>query len=114
MTHHSVTAIHSSGLFFQTVCFDLKMNISCAVIDNRMFFASENDFEKGSFLPLWFTSMPVKVLLKFYSNDFLEFKKNFFLLLLQNDRSSQYICYLAPVTMVGPADRYVGPTHNTR
>jgi len=54
------------------------MNISCAVIDNGMFFAFKNNFEKGSFLPLWFTSMPVKVLLKFYRNDFLKFK-NFFL-----------------------------------
>jgi len=70
------------------------MIISRAVIDNRMFFASKNDFEKGSFLPLWFTSMPVKVLLNFYRNDFLEFKKFFCLLLLQNDRSSQYIWYL--------------------
>jgi len=71
-----------------------------------MFFASENDFEKGSFLPLWFTSMPVKVLLNFYRNDFLKFKKIFCLLLLQNDHSSQYIWYLVvPVMMVGPANR---------
>jgi len=43
---------------------------------------------------LWFTSIPVKVLLSFYRYDFLEFKNIFCLLLLQNDRSSQYIWYV--------------------
>jgi len=44
-----------------------------------MFFVAKNDFEKASFLMLWFTSMSVKMLLNFYRNDFLEFKKEFLL-----------------------------------
>jgi len=74
------------------------MIVACIFIDKHMFFVAKNDFEKASFLTLWFTSMSVKILLNFYRNDFLEFKKEF--LLPFNAKPSYQPVHL--VLVVGP------------